>query len=150
MEELKKLVEKYIKGNAIANLEEKNMDEYIDVEFDKNDIPQLFIDIANDLTNKVIEFEFKEEDGDAFHPFINCNDKLSAELGFRTITICPYKGRIHNPLLMSNYMAMGYGEFLNITFDIYNVYKLNKKVIFYLILQELFNFKRDLEELENN
>ena len=149
--------EKYMKklvGETVASIENfflNNLDEksqdlwYIDAKWKMKDVPKIFDDIANDLTDSVLKYEFREDDPDTLHPFIECSEDLASAIGFESITICPYKGPTIVPYLQSNYMVMETGGSKNITIDIYNTIALSKDRIYKLIITELFNLKRELE-----
>ena len=131
---------------GLSNLTEKIQNRYIDAAIDKDNIPDSWIKIVNDLVKKIKEFKFTEEDHDNMHPFLKCEKELANELGFDNITVCPYKGQeIPMTFCMSNYIYNGFDNYKCLTIDIYNVYYMEKldMMLTYLILQEIENFKRD-------
>lgn len=126
----------------LSNFDEKLNMEYIDDSVQNKKITKLFESVAEDLAQKVVDYDYPSNVG--FHPFLNCDEKLSKKLGFGTITICSYVGSIHNMWLKSNFMWLKHNDRDNLTIDIYYI-DTNKDIDYIkgLIVQELFNFKRD-------
>lgn len=126
----------------LSNLDEKDNLEYADELFQNNEVTKLFESIAEDLAKKALDFEYSPKVGS--HSFLKCDEELSKELGFGVITICPYVGTIHNMWLKSNFMWLKRDEQDNLIIDIYYI-DTNKDVDYIkgLVIQELFNFKRD-------
>ena len=75
------------------------------------------------------------------------------KLGFDNITVCAYKGIVHEPWLESNYMAQVFAAEneepdTSLFIDIYDCEFLEREDLYGLIIQELFNFQRDIEWVE--
>lgn len=126
----------------LSNFDEKCNMEYIDVSFQGKKMPKTFESVADDLAQKVVDYDYPSKVG--FHPFLECDEKLSKKLGLDRITICSYVGTIHRPWLKSNFMWIKNEERDNLIIDIYYI-DTNKDIDYIkgLIVQELFNFKRD-------
>jgi len=140
MKELNSQLKDYT--DYLSNLDEKDNIEYVDESFEKEKVTKLFESIAEDLAKKALDFEYSPKVGS--HPFLKCDEELSKELGFGAITICPYVGTIHNMWLKSNFMWLKCDERDNLIIDIYYI-DTNKDIDYIkgLVIQELFNFKRD-------
>lgn len=134
-------------ANGLDNLGEKDALEYEDVMVDE--LPEAervkeFEDIAWELAEMICAHKFREEDNDGAHPFLNCPKELAQQVGIDEITVCPYKGEIHNAWLDSNFMWYRQADgFCSLTIDVYSTRHAFKDTVYDSILQELYNFKRD-------
>ena len=136
-----------LKAHTLDNLQEKDYKNcYIDVfYYMMKDTPEIFNKIAEDLAEKVKEYKFEDNSNPSSHPFINCEKELATEMGFDSITVCPYKGQIHCDWLDSNYMVQCCDDKLSMMIDIYNTYEMEESEVKDLILQEMWNFYRDMQ-----
>ena len=130
----------------LSNLSEKSNGEYIN--YHEANVPELWNKIADDLMKKIKNITFKEDDHDFVHYFIDGNKSLANELGFDKIIVCPYKGQ-EVTYKDSNYIYDNYND-KTLTIDIYDVGYLKFNITRDRIIQELFNFKRDAEWLNDS
>ena len=129
-------------SDYLSNLDEKEALIYTDAPVQDEKISKLFESVAEDLSQKVLDYDYPSEVGS--HPFLGCDEKLVKKMGFDYITVCPYVGTIHNPWLMSNFMWIRHEDNGNLMIDIYHMGgDKDKDSVKNLILQELLNFKRD-------
>lgn len=135
--------------NGLNNLSEKDALEYEDVDVDgmpASERVQELEEIAEELAALVSDNKFDDDDDDAYHPFLSCAEELAAKVGLDDITVCPYKGQIHNLWLDSNFMWFLQDDGHNsLTIDVYNTQDMPKDEVREFILTELYNFKRDAE-----
>lgn len=130
----------------LSNLKEKSTNEYIDVDmFDIFEMPKDIPEIWNYLAKTIDDFynkdPFKYTDSRKRIVY-NVDDKLSNEIGFNNIQIHFYKGQDIG-YQSSNFI---YDKKYNLLYiDLYFCETYIENEVYELILQELYNFKRDVE-----
>lgn len=154
MKSLKELIKTtLVEYGALNNLREKDSQEYCDRAYDEEEVPELWKNIANYLADKVMKIDFSKHEHPGYHTFVNCTKLLAKKLGFVSVAICAYKSHTHSQWLDSNFMAQCHmGEnnepYTSLYFDIYDCESLGKEKLYGFIIQELFNFQRDIEWLD--
>jgi hypothetical protein len=153
MKSLKELIKTtLVEYEALNNLSEKDCQEYRDKAYDEVEVPELWRDVANSLADKVMRIDFSKYERSGFHTFVKCKS-LARKLGFDSVAVCAYKCHTHSQWLDSNFMAQSHmGEnnepYTSLYFDIYDCESLDKEKLYGFIIQELFNFQRDIEWLD--
>lgn len=155
MKTLKELINTtLVSGGALNNLSEKDyLNFYVDAPVAEEEVPELWKDVANELAGKIVKIDFDKHDNPNYHPFVACKKSLAREIGFDGITVYAYKGNIHEPWLESNFLAQVFPDengnpAASLFIDIYDCKFLGYEELYGLIIQELFNFKRDIEWVE--
>ena len=151
MKSLKELIKTtLVECMALNNLSEKDCQEYRDRAYDEAEVPEPWRDIANYLADKVMKIDFSKHERPGYHTFVYSTKLLAKKLGFNDVYVCAYKSHAHSQWLDSNFMAQSHiGEnnkpYTSLCLDIYDCESLNKEELARLIIQELFNFQRDIE-----
>lgn len=154
MKSLKELIKTtLVEYEALNNLSEKDCQEYRDKAYDEAEVPELWMNIANHLADKVKKIDFSKYERPGYHTFIYCTKSLAKKLGFNDVYVCAYKSHAHSQWLNSNFMALSLiGEngkpSTSLCFDIYDCDSLDREDLAGPIIQELFNFQRDIEWLD--
>ena len=100
-----------------------------------------------------MKIDFSKYVSPSYHTFVYCTKLLAKKLGFNDVYVCAYKSHVHSQWLDSNFMAQSHiGEnnkpYTSLCFDIYDCESLDRQKLFGFIIQELSNFKRDIEWLD--
>ena len=155
MKILKELIKTtLVECKALNNLSEKdNLNFYVDAPFTEEEVPELWKEIANELADKTMRVDFNKQESPGYHPFNSCKKSLAKKLGFDNITVCAYKGIVHEPWLESNFQALAFTAknekpVTALYIDIYDCEFLEHEDLYGFIIQELFNFQRDIEWVE--
>ena len=154
MKSLKELIKTtLVEYEALNNLSEKDCQEYRDKVYDEAEVPELWRDVANYLADKVMRIDFSKYECSGYHTFVKCTKSLAKKLGFNDVNVCAYKSHAHSQWLDSNFMALSHiGEngkpCTSLCFDIYDCESLDREQLYGFIIQELFNFQRDIEWLD--
>ena len=139
--------EKY--ENGIQNLQEKDEFNYEDVKY--KEINEISHKIAKYVAEKIMQHEYLEGTKDYHHWTIEIDENLSQKYGVDKILIQNDCGYEFNDWVDSNYTCMKLKENGIILYiDIYNCKNLTYGDAYSKILQELYNFERDVNEINNN
>lgn len=154
MKSLKEVIKTtLVEYEALNNLSEKDCQEYCDKAYDEAEVPELWRDVANYLADKVKKIDFTKYERPGFHTDVYSTKSLAKKLGFNDVYVCAYKSHAHSQWLNSNFIALGFIDengkpYTSLCFDIYDCESLDKEDLAEFIIQELFNFQRDIEWLD--
>ena len=147
---MKKLISEFKKHvGYISNLEEYCEGYYIGVSIKNIKIDEVIKQIADDLTEKIVNYKYSDVVGE--HPFLECDKSLCEKIGFDNITVCPYVGNIYGGWMVSNYIWRKFDDGEDsLIIDLYDMENNKNKIyIKNLIIKELYNFKRDIQWVLN-